>query len=306
MQRSINSASQFLNSVTRFFHFFSTSTINEPSDQNIRPPSETQPLVIQSLKAPPSIQPKEQKPIVAYFDFNEVEKPVKFRAHDDYSQGILLEKLNQYLVLQNRQHYLDTAGYCHGLTLLWLYKMTENQEEWFYSLVKKIIDYPEKQLLDIEMSIEKFLNHIEWMQNPHFYHANWEQEKCEELLEVKKLYSTKAMFSYSKNQLKTLFNKYVKDNVMIVLASAEHTIGVIQRGFSYYIYDANYRSGRAKEIPLNDFNKLFSEIFFGLYERKIVPTEYRLFVHISRVTRQRSLRLMEKEQAATIRNYSYG
>lgn len=225
----------------------------------------------------------------------------------EYNQDALINKINVYLKINDRMLILN-KGYCNGLTMLWLYKMAEHQEDWFYNLTKKIINYSGEDLSDIEMDIEKLINNIEWCQNPDLYTKNennisqYTQYNCDKLLETVNLYRNKNVCDYSIQQLRDVFNKNVKEDVMIAVASKEHIIGIVQRDNYYYIYDANYITGRAKRFALNQFNALFEEIRDCLYSdfnKEMNKASIPLLVDISRITRQKSQRLAAKEAAST-------
>lgn len=84
-----------------------------------------------------------------------------------YRQGVLIDKINRYLAVMGRKPLLTAGGYCHGLAVLWLQKMAEYREDWFYNVIKKIVDYPEDKLaeLDKDADVLKFISKMEYAQN---------------------------------------------------------------------------------------------------------------------------------------------
>src|SRR5690349_21148096 len=110
-----------------------------------------------------------------------------------YNQSIIIAKINAYLKLKKRSLTLD-QGYCHGLTLLWLYKMSEQKVKWYYDLVKRIVETPNDALLDIEIDIEKFIAHIEWLQKPEKYAPSIRQMDIDKTAEIPKEIPVSSVF----------------------------------------------------------------------------------------------------------------
>src|SRR5688572_10339606 len=106
-------------------------------------------------------------------------------------QNILLKKINTYLKEKNRP-LISEIGHCHGLVWLWLYKFSENKNAWFIRTLKKINSQPDDTITDIEIDIEKFLAHIEWIQNSKKY-SSFNQMNLEEILELKMLTQKKTV-----------------------------------------------------------------------------------------------------------------
>lgn len=244
-------------------------------------------------KIPITVKHFEQKPI----------HPVKPKIQG-YDQAELLPKINKYLELMKRP-LMSTKGYCHGLTLLWLYKMSEKEEDWFYRIIKQIIDYPLNKFREIE-DIDKFLIFIEWAQNTSRYavkEANciWYRE-VDKVLQIEKIYPrrklTNRVRNYTPTQLSQFFRKNLADDVMITLVSKEspdmHTVGIFIRDFQYYFYDANDCSGRAERISLENFDELFALIRNSLYTTfniEVSEHEIPLELIVTRVIRKQSARL---------------
>lgn len=162
-----------------------------------------------------------------------------------YSQNEIIDKINLYLKLNSRNLILE-HGYCHGLTLLWLYKMSETKEDWFYEIIKKIVDTPKENISDIEIEIEKFLAHIEWLQQPEKYVPAIRQMDMNQSVEVPKELPLSSIFLPS--QLDTVLALVIQNNKMICISGPDHSVGVMRRGDQYYIYNPNYDSGKAKVL----------------------------------------------------------
>lgn len=240
------------------------------------------PLLLNSDKKPlasPKNKGKRRKLLVA---LPEIPLPERSSPEDfNRSQKVLLHKLDQYLRLKGR--YLERSaeelknddrinkkGYCHGITLLWLYKMAEGKEVWFYNLIEKIVCCPDNHLEDIEMDIEKFLAFIEWAQRPYLYtHGgdNIAQRDVDKILEVRKLYSETKNFN--DRDLFNLLYFHLEPGRMICIRSqttSKHTIGIFcnRKRLEHFIFDANYKTGLPKQYGL--IKDLIIEIKRCLYD----------------------------------------
>lgn len=162
-----------------------------------------------------------------------------------YNQSILIAKINAYLRLKKRPLILD-QGYCHGLTLLWLYKMAEKKEKWYYDLVKRIVDTPNDKLEDIEIDIEKFIAHIEWLQKPEKYIPSIRQMDIDKTAEVPKEIPVSSVLESS--QLDALLDLVIQPEKMVCISGPDHSIGVYRYGSNYHIYNPNYDTGVAKIV----------------------------------------------------------
>lgn len=190
-----------------------------------------------------------------------------------YNQDEVIDQVNQYLKSKRRKLKLE-YGYCHGMTLLWLYKMSEGQEKWFYDLIKKIVSHKKKDFDDIEMDIEKFLNHIEWLQNSSEYTQKIQQLDIDKIFEIPRDLS--LSFVFNSQEFSTALEKTISQNKMIVLSGPNHTIGVFKRGDSYYMFDPNYNEGEAKKFA--SISELKKEIVKSLF------VEFKIATHLLPVT----------------------
>lgn len=179
-----------------------------------------------------------------------------------YNQRAVIEKIHAYLVKKeserkkqgNEKEVLDdksiikhlevAKGYCHGLALLWLYKMSEKNEKWFYDTIKTIVDLPLKEMGKLESHVEKFINHIEWLQHPEKYIPTVRQMDCDETVEVNKEIPLSSVFQPV--QLDAVLDLVIQPNKMVCLSGPDHSIGVMRRGAKYHVYNPNYHSGCAK------------------------------------------------------------
>lgn len=162
-----------------------------------------------------------------------------------YNQAAIIYKINTYLRLQKRQINLD-PGYCHGITLLWLSKMAEKKEKWYYDLVKRIVDVPINTLLDHEIDMEKFIAHIEWLQKPEKYVSSIRQMDIDKTVEVPKEIPVSSVFE--SKQLDVLLDLVIQSEKMVCISGPDHSIGVYRRGGKYHIYNPNYDTGVAKTV----------------------------------------------------------
>lgn len=160
-----------------------------------------------------------------------------------YNQTNILDKINLYLKIIKSPLFLE-RGYCHGLTLLWLYKMSKNTEKWFYDMVKLIVDTPKEKFGDIEIEIEKFISHIEWLQKPEKYVPSIRQMDIDQTIEVPKELPLSSIFIPS--QLDSVLELVIQPNKMVCISGPDHSIGIMRRGNTYHIYNPNYATGVAK------------------------------------------------------------
>lgn len=192
-----------------------------------------------------------------------------------YSQNVIINKLNSYLFLKRRPMWLP-HGYCHGMSLLWLHKMGENKEQWYYDLVKKIADCDDEKLLDIELDIEKFLAHIEWMQNPFKYMSGIQQLDLDKIMETPKEISISALINAT--DLNKVLDELVKDNKKIAISGPTHTISIFKRDDGYHIFDSNYVTGKAKIV--STIQQLKEEVVKNLFSN-IGLSVFKLPLHIN-------------------------
>jgi hypothetical protein len=184
-----------------------------------------------------------------------------------FNQNAVVDKLNAYLQSKMRDNVLE-YGYCHGFSLLWLYKMSEGKENWFYDLIQKIVTADPNNFDDIEIDIEKFLAHIEWMQNSSTYAPEIQQLDLDSVLEFPEKTPLSAVLS--PRQFDGIIELIAQPNQMICLSCPTHSIGLYQRGKKYYLFDPNYDDGKAHEFT--DKKILTQEIVKCLFKNLNIPT----------------------------------
>lgn len=170
-----------------------------------------------------------------------------------YDQKMFLRKLNQYFVAAGNSP-IDESGYCHGLSLLWLKRMTKSREEDFYAFIRMIIDSPIKDLMEHNAAIEKFVKSIDKKQNPRLYSDNVFTYKDVNVLLKIKTQEVLDQTCISKD-LAELFELARLDGMMFCLSNRKayvlegvarkHTVAVYVRNSMFYLYDANYLHGNA-------------------------------------------------------------
>ncbi|SRR5579885_810407 len=194
-----------------------------------------------------------------------------------YHQDVIISKLNRYLSIKHRNIKLK-KGYCHGFTLLWLYKMSIGQEKWFYDTIKNIAACKSKADFDeIELDIEKFLSHIEWLQNSDKYVHNIHQLDLDKVLELPRDLSLSFLFDHK--QLDDTLETLIHDNKMICLSGPDHTIGVYRKDGKNYIFDPNYSRGQPRMIE--DVSHLKNEIIHCLFQQKKFREKIPLEINIT-------------------------
>jgi len=189
----------------------------------------------------------------------------------DYSQDRLVQKMNTYLQQCNRR--LLNLGFCHGLTLLWLRRMTQDREEEFYAVIKKIVDCPDDELQALAPEIEKIRASIDKKQNPNryfFYCVHTvAQENIDVILKTEKQKNLDSV--YTRASLRNLLQEHVINDCMTCISSdydasesdTNHTVGLFKRDEDYYLYDSNDYSGRAQR--LTDVYDVVDKLLYCIY-----------------------------------------
>lgn len=178
-----------------------------------------------------------------------------------YNQNVIVDKINAYLKSKQRELTIE-RGYCHGFSLLWLYKMSEEKEAWFYNTIKKISSHQSDDFDDIEMDIEKLLAHIEWLQNSNEYINSVQQEDVDKLLDLPNKIG--VPFVFNQRELDEVLTAIVPRSRMICLSGPTHTIGLFNRKNKFYLFDPNYDEGEPrvfnniKDLRIEMINCLFS------------------------------------------------
>ncbi len=207
---------------------------------------------------------------------------------EDYSQDRLIEKMNTYLTQCNRR--LLSKGYCHGLTLLWLQRMTQDREKEFYTTIKKIVDCPDENLQALAADIEKMRTSLDKKQNPnrHFFYCvhTISQENIDVILKTEKQKNLGGVFTRA--SLGNLLREQVVNDNMVCISSnymdkqedANHTVGLFKRDDDYYFYDSNGCSGRA-ECLINVYDVVDKLLYciYGSFDM-VEPTEFSLEIKL--------------------------
>lgn len=181
-----------------------------------------------------------------------------------YNQNVIIDKFNQYLKYKNREINFK-YGYCHGIAIFWLYKMLNGEEEWFYESVRKILACKTNDDFDTyEFTFEKYISHIEWLQNSENYLPTVHQLHVDRLLDAPKKISIPYLFTHE--QLEKNLADMIPKNTMISVSGPTHTIGVFRRGDTYHLFDSNYDQGRAKKFT--KIKKLKLEMLRCLFGRR--------------------------------------
>ena len=121
-----------------------------------------------------------------------------------YDQDILLRKINQYLKGQGLD-LIDEVGYCHGLALVWLQKMAERKEQWFYDTVRAIVNASDDKLKEANLDFEKFIAKIEYAQWPTKHTQAMFKKDCEIIHQQDIDKILEATTQINRDQLKLLY-----------------------------------------------------------------------------------------------------
>lgn len=170
-----------------------------------------------------------------------------------YNQAELLRQINQYLSALGRSPLLSPKGYCHGMAVVWLQKMAEYREDWFYAVIKKIIDQPQDKLaeLDHDVDVLKFISQIEFAQNVNIISTRRiRQIDVDKVLETPHEYYKVDYFSVK--SLAKFIEQHAAERAAFVLGAPDslHDVAIYCRDNQYHVFDANFDSGEAKSYDL--------------------------------------------------------
>lgn len=203
----------------------------------------------------------------------------------DCSQMMLLPKINVYLAQQKKPSLNYHRGYCHGLTLLWLYKMVEGKAQWFYDVVDRIVSSTTSDFRKFDADIEKFIAYIDWGQNSETYTQSSKSGviRCsdvDKILKIPQVDVRYQWFTYP-DFYKFLHNRLYQ-NEMTVLSCLDsriwHTIGIFVSGPVYFLYDSNSLSCRPKmftspELLIHEIRHCFYVSFHQPLPSHYMPLE---------------------------------
>ncbi len=203
-------------------------------------------------------------------------RPISFVASNDYSQTILISRINYYLNSINEKEILD-EGYCHGLTLLWLTMMSWGVESLFYQIIKMIAECPLDQLVNMGNIITPFLDMIDVGQYPEKRSNNhFKQSNVIEIIgEVYKIFT--ATKKLTPKKLESRLQSLGKENNMMAITGwpkdrqKGHTVGVFVRGPQYHFYDSNFDDLGAHEYVAQ--YPLAREIWEQVFSHKRITEE---------------------------------
>lgn len=217
------------------------------------------------------------------------------------NQSVLLKKMREFLSTHNRRENdtlvkkLGSGGHCSGLAVLWLYtkwlqtqakpseQSLRDDNDWFKKTVKIIATYDEDKYKEDPLAVEevkRFIEYIEFFQNPNDYIASEQQtspnlfqnvtEICKITNEEKKIsyvckprsgrqeYSIAAILDLK--QLETLLNEnFIPTNKLVYIKSCKHATALFKnQDESYSYFDSNSTDG---EFRTSSINKLAEHIF---------------------------------------------
>lgn len=194
----------------------------------------------------------------------------------NYNQHSLIEKLNSYLKLKNRSLTFK-SGYCHGITLLWLYKTAIGKQEWFYRIADEIVNCTtDEDFAEAETDIEKFIAHIEWLQNSARYMRGVNQLDIDKLMEIPGKFS--ISFLFSQKDLESILPKIIQDNKLICMSGPMHTIGIYKTGGGICLLDSNYN--RLRHKVFQDLTDLKREIIKCLFKDNVFNSRMPLEINV--------------------------
>jgi len=165
----------------------------------------------------------------------------------DRSQETIINQINLFFQLNDRKQHFNEKGYCHGLSLLWLYCMEHNEDEWFYNTITKICCAKTANDFKLfEKDIDKFIYHLEWLQHSSNYEYAMSQTHLEELVQTKVIENLSYLFTHE--QINETLTRILGSKHMVAISGYDHTIAMYKRGNRFLLYDPNYVTGKPKEF----------------------------------------------------------
>ena len=204
-----------------------------------------------SVHSHPWYPAKRVKP-TAIGDISETQTILTRAPNADYSQLMLIKKINHFLRREHQRPILE-LGKCFGLTTLWLYKMLKGKEQWFYNTISNIINCREDQFDLIRRDFYKFVVYMDMGQErDRYYPLDLTLLSVNNLDTILNTLKGKKVISKDKLELGASERGLARDIAemseggMLEVAGGGHTIGIYKRHHHYCLYDANYPSGGAK------------------------------------------------------------
>lgn len=186
-----------------------------------------------------------------------------------YHQDAVIDQLNRFLTYRQSTQQLK-KGYCHGLTLLWLDKISRGKEQCFYDTVKLIVECKDDDdFAKHEKKILAFIKRIEWLQNSKKYTHEMTQLDIDKLLGLPDKFSLSYLFNAW--QLKFTLDFKIKNNKMICLSGRKHSLGIYKKDGCYYLYDSNHDDGVAQSYQ--NIDALQEAIIASLFTHKEIEND---------------------------------
>lgn len=127
----------------------------------------------------------------------------------DFSQGLLLLRINEYLHSVSYQP-ISTKGCCHGLTLTWFNYMKDERESDFYKLNETIIMYPKEKLYEISDEVHEFLLPFIFAQYSSCYIPELVYTKVDQILEIERFIYFQGFYLNGLTQLLNFYQKQME------------------------------------------------------------------------------------------------
>lgn len=183
-------------------------------------------------------------------------------------QHAIVDKLNRYLEMNQRSISLK-YGYCHGLTLLWLLKVSLGEEGDFYHLINHLLCCEtEEQFAEISQALEKLIAEMEWLQNSKKYLYNTNQRAIANLLDFQNVQTLYLTLLH--NELELLLTIILVKGQLICLFCPYHTIGMVRQNEGVYLFNVNNSS--IKPTLITSMQTLKFEIIQHLFRRTYFPS----------------------------------
>lgn len=195
------------------------------------------------------------------------------------NQASILSKARYYIDKQNRFLKFQ-SGYCNGLTFLWLYYMSIDNEAYFFEQIE-LLRTAKKAPIDTNTTrnVDEFLNAMIWLQLQHAKLPHLSQSSFSEAFELIKSSTasiqTEFAFAFllNRDEIITVLQQVITANKMLHLSNASHAMGMMLKNGKYHFYDCNNPDGK---LSFDTLEELVDE-YIKSYDHRGTGTKYYAF-----------------------------
>lgn len=204
----------------------------------------------------------------------------------DYSQNLLIKKIQQYLDIKNPHGYELTFnlkdGICSGLVAYWLYSVANDEEGRFVDKLEYALNWDvenfKKSTAKVDLKLEELINVIFLLHYPLAINNQIDQFNLDTVFPLL-LNSNqpsilepefKITFIFNQPALNELLDLCVFPNKMIRLGNGLHAIGLIYHDKKYCLYDPDCEH----LIQYFDDVKSLAAVIFNIFATKASVKDY--------------------------------